>query len=415
MRTLNPESCSAPIDGWWAGAVRLVVARLCMAVLVSLFVASCRTEPEAASSGPVAADQDTVELDQATRDHLGIEVVVARESVVGEPVIAPAVVELDPRRVGRVGAPVEGRIREVLVQVGDRVAAGQTLAWLYSSAWEDALARARTAAAAERSARAERDYAEQQLARSLRLWAAQAAGRQEVDRARLEVVVARNKLRAARTELARARREVRQLSGDATIPVEPRGLPLRAPIVGTVLEREASPGQAVVPGTHLFTVAQLDRLWLVAEVDEIALGKLQAGMEVEFRVNAYPGERFSAVIDYIGDVLDPKTRRVKVRCDVENSSGRLRAGMFASLFVPIREPERLLTVPDTAVQELDSATVVFVPTAENRFQRRTVQVGRRGDGWVEIRSGLRPGDQVVGRGSFLLKSAIVLRAQPAED
>jgi len=228
-------------------------------------------------------------------------------------------------------------------------------------------------------------------------------------------VVARNKLRAARTELARARREVRQLSGDATIPVEPRGLPLRAPIAGTVLEREASPGQAVVPGTHLFTVAQLDRLWLVAEVDEIALGKLQAGMEVEFRVNAYPGERFSAVIDYIGDVLDPKTRRVKVRCDVENSSGRLRAGMFASLFVPIREPERLLTVPDTAVQELDSATVVFVPTAENRFQRRTVQVGRRGDGWVEIRSGLRPGDQVVGRGSFLLKSAIVLRAQPAED
>jgi len=415
MRTVNPESCGVMIDGWCAGAVRLVVARLCVAVLASLFVANCRTGPEAASADPAAADQDTVELDQATRDHLGIEVVVARESVVAEPVIAPAVVELDPRRVGRVGAPVEGRIREVLVQVGDRVAAGQTLAWLYSSAWEDALARARTTAAAERSARAERDYAEQQLARSLRLWAAQAAGRQEVDRARLEVVVARNKLRAARTELARARREVRQLSGDATIPVEPRGLPLRAPIAGTVLEREASPGQAVVPGTHLFTVARLDRLWLVAEVDEIALGKLQTGMEVEFRVNAYPGERFSAVIDYIGDVLDPKTRRVKVRCDVENSAGRLRAGMFASLFVPVREPERLLTVPDTAVQELDSATVVFVPTAENRFQRRTVQVGRRGDGWVEIRSGLRPGDQVVGRGSFLLKSAIVLRAQPAED
>lgn len=89
--------------------------------------------------------------------------------------------------------------------------------------------------------------------------------------------------------------------------------------------------------------------------------------------------------------------------------------MFASLIVPDPTPARVLTVPAAAVQELDGSAVVFVPAGEDRSRRQVVEVGRRGDGWVEIRSGLQPSQRIVGQGSFLLKSTLVLRVQPAGD
>lgn len=300
---------------WWQWL--LAIAALALPAL------GCQGRTEPPGSPIHVADGDTVHVDPAVQQRLGLEIVVAQEADITEPLIAPAVLQLDERHTARVGSPVEGRVREVGVQVGDRVSTGQVLAWIYSPAWEDVRARLQTAVATERSARAELDFAQQQVARTQRLWAAKAAARQEVVRARLDLVVARNKLGAARVEVARPRRELQQLAGEVAPPVTTLGLPLRTPIAGTVLEPQASPGQAVVPGTLLFTVADLERLWLLAEVDERALGRLQPGAAVEFSVVAYPNERFPAAMDYIGDQLDPKTRRVKVRCNVDNAAGRL--------------------------------------------------------------------------------------------
>ncbi len=384
-------------------------------VAVLLIVSGCESKAPNSPAEAVAVAGDLVEVPPSVQQRLGIEIVVAREMEVEEPVIAPAIVAFDERRVARLGSPVEGRVRQVLVEVGDRVYGGQTLAWLYSTSWESLTARLRTASAEERSAAAEFAFAAQQKARARRLFAAKAAARLDVERAQLEFVVARNKLRVARAELARCKRELLALGGDSATGIHPEGLPIRSPFFGTVVERSASPGQGVVPGSPLFVLAQLDRLWLLAEVDERWLSRLRPGLNVRFRVSAYPDETFVATIEQVGDVLDPKTRRVKVRCTTENTAGKLKAEMFAQLEIPDPVQRPVLTIPESALQQLDGQPVVFILVGENRFRPQNVEVGRTGEGWVEVKRGLRHGEQIVGRGSFLLKSTLILRAQPAHE
>ncbi|MCX8072523.1 MAG: efflux RND transporter periplasmic adaptor subunit [Candidatus Binatia bacterium] len=411
-RALSPISFSVVTSAKWqqrrvGGAVALLFAA------ATLF--ACTQPDRDPNPGPVAIAGDTVEVPTAIQERLGFEIVVARHTEVSESITAPAVVAFDERKTARLGSPVEGRVRDVLALVGDRVTEGQILAWLYSPNWEATVAQLRTASASERSASAELQFALQQHARARRLFAAKAAALQELERARLDVVIARNKVRAARAELSRARRDWLALGGGKANDVHPSGLPLRSPIHGTVVERPASPGQGIVPGSPLFTVAQLDTLWLLAEVDERWLNKLTSGTWVRFKVSAYPNETFTATIEYISDVLDPKTRRVKVRCTVDNRDGKLKPEMFAELEISEPHAQALLVIPQSAVQQLDGRSVVFVPIAESKFQQRPVEIGRVGDGWVEVKSGLRHGDRVVARGSFLLKSTLVLRAHPSED
>ncbi|GBD26148.1 Cobalt-zinc-cadmium resistance protein CzcB [bacterium HR30] len=380
----------------------------------AMATAACTREAPDSNSAAVAVAEDTVEVPPSVQERLGLEIVVARETEVEAPVIAPAVVGFDERRVARLGSPVEGRVREVLVEVGERVRAGQVLAWLYSPDWEGIVARLRTAWAEERSAMAEWKFATQQVGRARRLFAAKAAARQEVERAQLDAVLARNKLRAARAELARSKRELLALGGGLR-SFQPVGLPIRSPLSGTVVERSASPGQGLVPGSPLFVVAQLDRVWLLAEVDERWLNRVAPGLTVRFRVSAYPDETFVATIEQVGDMLDPKTRRVKVRCTADNAQGKLKPEMFAQLEIPEPMRRTILTVPESALQQLDGQPVVFVPVGENQFRRQNVEVGDTGEGWVEVKRGLRNGDRIVGRGSFLLKSTLVLRTQPVHE
>ncbi|GIW43828.1 MAG: RND transporter [Candidatus Binatia bacterium] len=382
-------------------------------VLVSASLA-CTRQVAPSEAGGVAVAEDLVEVPAPIQERMKMETVVVRETEVSEPITAPARLSFNERYVARVGVPIEGRVQTIFVQVGDRVANGQMLAVIQSPTWEAAVARLRTTAAEERSARAELAFAIQQRSRVRRLFGAQAASRMEVERTALDLIVARNKLHAARAELAKARRDVTALAGDSA-RLDFAGLPLRSPLSGLVVERSASPGFAVVPGTPLFVVADPSHLWLQAEVDERWLSRLATGLRVEFRVAAYPEITFTGTVDYIGASLNPKTRRVELRCTVDNADGKLKPEMFAQLEIPDPQPRRILIVPDSAVQELDGKNVVFVPAGENRFRRHAVEIGRTGDGWIEVKSGLKNGDRVVGRGSFLLKSTLALRAHPPED
>lgn len=406
-----PLECLRPVTLW--RRFRGSIVALAFALLATS--GACTREDASPAAQAIAIAEDIVEVPLPIQERLGIEVVLAQEAEVEDAVVAPALVTFDERRVARLGSPVEGKVREVLVEVGDRVTTGQVLAWLYSANWENVLARLRTSSAEERSAVAEFAFAIQQQARARRLFAAKAAARQEVERAQVDTILARNKLRAARAELAKSKRELLALGGNWLGPLEASGLPVRSPLAGTVVERSISPAQGIVPGSPLFVVAQLDRVWLLAELDERWLHRVAPGATVRFRVSAYPQETFTATIEQVGDVLDPKTRRVKIRCTADNPGGKLKAEMFAQVEIPAPARQSILTVPDSALQQLDGQTVVFVPVGEHRFRRQNVQVGRTGEGWVEIKNGLRHGDRVVGRGSFLLKSTLALRVHPAPE
>jgi RND family efflux transporter MFP subunit len=162
-------------------------------------------------------------------------------------------------------------------------------------------------------------------------------------------------------------------------------------------------------------VADLTELWAVAEIDETEIPLVQAGRDVELRVAAYPGETFAGRITFVADTVNPKTRRVTVRCQVPNADGRLKPEMYAALTLSAGGPREVLAVPSGAIQEIRGRPIVFVRTAEGTFERRDVVVGPEADGWVEVRSGVEEGEPVATTGSFLLKSELLKGALAEEE
>jgi Cu(I)/Ag(I) efflux system membrane fusion protein len=184
---------------------------------------------------------------------------------------------------------------------------------------------------------------------------------------------------------------------------------LRAPVGGTVLERSVVQGQNVDPMTPLFTIADLSRVWVVADLYEMDFGRVRAGDRAEFRVEGLPGRRFEGRVAFVYPTVSPETRTIKVRFTLENPGGHLRPGMYGSVAVATAA-RPTLAVPAEAVVRSGARDYAFLAHAGGRFEPRLVTVGT-GDGeWVPVLSGLAAGDTVVTSASFLLDSESRLRA-----
>jgi cobalt-zinc-cadmium efflux system membrane fusion protein len=275
---------------------------------------------------------------------------------------------------------------------------------------QDAWAAYRKAVADRRRRETELAYAKQSEERAGRLLAEKAISRQELQRAEADRIDAEAQLDMARTELRRAEEVLEHLG--VTNAEDPTGesgeyIPVRSPLRGVVLEKAVTQGTAVTPGTPLFVVADLSELWASAEIDETDVSRVVAGRPVELRVAAYPNAAFAGHITFVADMVNARTRRVTVRCQVPNADGRLKPEMYASLALNAGEAHEVLAVPSAAVQELRGRPIVFVRTAQGSFERRDVTLGAEAEGWIEVRSGVAEGEAVVTTGAFLLKSELL--------
>jgi cobalt-zinc-cadmium efflux system membrane fusion protein len=153
----------------------------------------------------------------------------------------------------------------------------------------------------------------------------------------------------------------------------------------------------------------------VAEIDETQIPLVKAGRATELRVAAYADETFPGRITFVADTVNPKTRRVTVRCQVPNADGRLKPEMYAQVTLSAGEAHAVLAVPAAAVQEIEGKPVVFVRTAKGAFEKRAVTLGAEAEGWVEVKSGVKEGEAVATAGSFLLKSELLKGALAAEE
>jgi len=231
-----------------------------------------------------------------------------------------------------------------------------------------------------------------------------------VDRARSDRIAAEQQLVAAQAEELHGTQELAHYGITARPEGNPREedeLPVRAPIAGAVIERLVSPGTAVTPGTPLFVLSDLSSVWVTAEIDETHVGSLAVGLPVEVQVNAYPGDVFRGTITGVGDVINPATRRITIRCEVPNRDGRLKPQMFARVMLTSDRPRRMLVIPERAVQEMEGQTVLFARDTEGRFQRRPVVVGETISGLTEIISGADDDDVIATAGAFLIKSEMM--------
>jgi cobalt-zinc-cadmium efflux system membrane fusion protein len=401
-----------------AGRAVLVLALVAATAAIAFTIGRGRG---AAVVGPTAtapaAIPDRVTLADGVRADAGIEVEAARASERTDALEATAVLALDEARTARIGSVVDGIVVRTLVEVGDRVRPGTLLAELHSHVVHDAWADYRRSLAERRRLDTELTYARDAEARAGRLLAEKAISVQERERAVANRQAAEEQLDMARTEVRRSEEALEHLgitSGDDPTGETGERIPSRTPLGGVVLERSVTPGTAVTPGMPMFVVSDLAALWALAEIDERHLGAVSVGRAITLRVAAFADEVFAGTIAFVGDTVNPKTRRVVIRCAVPNPGSRLKPGMFATVGVETGVRHRALTVPGGAVQELDGQRVLFVEQQPGTFVVRRVTLGAEREGRVEVTAGLVEGERVVSRGAFLLKSELLKAVTPDE-
>jgi membrane fusion protein, heavy metal efflux system len=395
------------------GTLAAHIVLLCLLVVL----VSCAAEP-----GETAHDNDAPARDATPREvsmtpeqigHAGIRWEAAQAATTADFIEVPAHLGADEDRTAQVSAPAPGRVTQVHVRVGDRVARGARLVTLQSA--QGATARAEFARAqAELQARGSAaQYARTAVERAERLLELKAMSRQEAERARVEAQAAESARLQAEAELQRARTALAQLGVDAGTG----DLLLRAPLGGIVLARDAMPGSVVDAGAPLVTVSDVSTLWLHISLPEGVADMLRPGAGVRFRIPALGTETMEATLQNIGAALDATTRTLPAQAAVSNPSGRLRPAMFATAEIPRGEPRLGVEVPAGALQLLDNSPVVFVAQPDGRggarFERRDVETGTRTAQRVPIVSGVHPGDLVVTEGAFAVKSEFARGRMPA--
>ena len=230
-------------------------------------------------------------------------------------------------------------------------------------------------------------------------------------------VIARKDFEAAEADFQQAqadtrRADLRMRNLNASGPQNGRFI-LRSPIAGTVVDRLVNPGQEVRPDLEkpLFVVTDFSRLWVIADVPEKSLANVHLGQTVSLETDAYPDQKFQAKVDRIGLVLDPSTRRVQVRCTVQNKDLRLKPEMFARVSFLAGGERKGVEVPNTSLVIDGIYSWVFVEKAAGVFEKRMVKLAMRGNDHSFVESGLVEGDKVVVEGALLLNSEAGEHAQ----
>jgi len=295
-----------------------------------------------------------------------------------------------------VGSPISARVLQVPTSMGDTVRPGQTLVELQSVE----LGRTR---ADYRTAKARLELARRTLQRKRSLAKERIVPQREVQEAEAEVSSAEAALQAATTAL-----RVFGISDgdlDASRNADTSRFQLRAPIAGTVIERNVVAGQVTDPARPLFRIADLSRLWLTVHAFERDAVRVKIGTSVRVTFPALPGRMFSGSVSLVGSQVDVSSRTILIRVELANVEGVLRPGMSATALVPLGdETGTILAVPAAALQRLHEGWCVFLPRGADRFEIRSVGRGRDLGGEIEILSGLQADATVVVEGAFLLKA-----------
>ncbi len=187
-------------------------------------------------------------------------------------------------------------------------------------------------------------------------------------------------------------------------------LPIKSPIAGTVVERNVVIGQLVDASTTAFRIINTSTLWADGQVYEKDVPVLSGKPEVTLSVTAFPGEEFHGKVIYVSPIVDEHSRTITIRGSIPNHNGRLKPQMFGELHVPTGGTAKGLVIPAESVQKDNVETYVFVATSDTTFERREVSLGATFDSMVEVKDGIKPGERVVTKGSFQLKSELMKEA-----
>jgi RND family efflux transporter MFP subunit len=306
---------------------------------------------------------------------------------------------------------VSGRLDEVTVRLGDRVRKGQQLAKVEDheilEQVKQAQASFEVAAATIRQREADLRLAQTNLDRSKNLF-----DRQLIPKQTFDDTDARYQAAAAQLDLAKAQYSQAQARLDE-LKINLANTVISSPVSGFVGKRVLDPGAWVTPNSAFISVVDIGVVRLVANIVEKDLRRITAGMKADVAVDAYPGEQFAGRIAHVAPILDPATRTAQIEVEIENSSFRLKPGMYAKVTFTVEHKENVLVVPANAVIDSQGKKGVYLPGDGDVAKFQPVTLGMTDPAQVEITSGLTEGARVISTGAAALRDGdkIVLLGQ----
>jgi cobalt-zinc-cadmium efflux system membrane fusion protein len=300
----------------------------------------------------------------------------------------PALVESDPARTASVIPPLSGRVLDLKVRLGDRVAKGQVLAVLDSADLAQAYDDYDKAADAFR-------LTQKNLGRQLEQSKIGVASDRDLDQAKSDNA-------QTEAEYTRTRARLNVLHASTESRGSSRLLTVQAPVSGSIITLSVTPGSVINdPTAPLMTIADLSTVWITAMVPEKDIGVVAKGQDADVSLTAYPDRLLHGKVLFVGDVVEPDSRRNKIRIAFANTDYSLKPNMFATVTLA-GPPQARVILPSSSLLMNNDRTSVFVATAPWTFERRTVELQLEDGPSVAIRSGVSPGEQVVVKGGILL-------------
>jgi cobalt-zinc-cadmium efflux system membrane fusion protein len=393
-----------------AGIFVLLISSFSLVTACSSGPANTAAAEHAAPSNSPAIGKDEIALPASVQGAGNIQTQAAALSEEPDTLRVAGRITLADDRMWRVGVLTEGRVEIVYAGLGDHVEKGQVLARMHSHALHDARAQYQTSRTDVNRLQAAAALAQKNYDRMQTLLGLKAASIQQTEQARQDMLNAQTALRDGQIAADRDRIHLEENLGVAADP--PAGvhdensdlLPIVAPGSGYILDKMVTPGSTVQPSTDTFVIGELSQVWMLASVHQENLGALRVGQSATVTLPGVPGKRFPGKITNLGQALDATTRVMKVRITLNNPGNLLKPEMLANAELPIGNNKPTLVVPSDAVQQFNGQDVVFVRTAAERFAIRPVSVGGTTGGRTPVLEGLKAGEQVVVKGSFILKS-----------
>jgi membrane fusion protein, heavy metal efflux system len=365
-------------------------------------VAAANREAPPAKSAPAPVEEQAVDLSDKQMGLIKVGPVASREFEIVKTAIGT--IDFNENMLVQVFSQYPGKILKAFYNIGDDIKRGDILFTIDSP---DLLQAESTLLASAGVL----ELQKKTLARVSGLLKSGGSAQKDVDQSTSDEQTAEGNFKAARNAVrifGKSDAEIDQIVDSRKIDST---LPVPSPIAGRVVTRNAAPGFLTQPGTAPapFQVADISTMWMIANVIETDAPAYKVGQPVEATVPAYPDKVFKGHVTTVGSIIDPNTHRQLVRAEIEDPEHLLRSGMYASFVIRVADAAHALAVPEAGVVREGDGTMTVWTTRDNRhFVKRTVTIGIRQDGWVQILGGLQPGETVVTDGAVFLSNKLLL-------
>lgn len=371
-----------------------------ISTVVSLIVFGCSGKEEPKKEENHTEHSEIVQLSTEAIKEIKLETEIVSFRPFTGYLTIPAKVLTNQDNEAQIGSLVQGRVHQVFVKVGDYVKAGQILMTVEGLDVGEIKAGFLIAKAALEYTKANYERQKKLYDEKIGSQKSLLESQSEYEKALAEYKAEDKKIHSVGLndiDINDERKSEEHTSGTLSI---------KSSINGIVVERNVVIGQSVDVTTNAFKIINTSNVWVDGQVYEKDIAKIYQKTNAVFSSTTYQNEKFNGRIIYIGQTIDEQSRTITVRGEFVNTNGKLKPQMFGDLKIPIESNAKAIMMLDEAVVKEAGIEYVFVQTSDTTFEQRKVSTGTVVDGRIEIREGLKIGENVVSKGVFYLKSEL---------